>query len=63
MDMLNPNEAPRSSHVAQCLAGDVPVIAASDYVKTLPEQLRGSIQRPIMYWAPMDLAAAIRVKN
>ena len=45
-NMLNPNEAPRSSHVAQCLAGDVPVIAASDYVKTLPEQLRGSISAP-----------------
>jgi pyruvate dehydrogenase E1 component len=33
---LHPNESPRRSHVASCLAGDAPVIAASDYVRAYP---------------------------
>ncbi len=34
------------SHVGRLLAGDVPVVAASDYMKALAEQLRGSIRAP-----------------
>ncbi len=45
-NLLHPAETPRESYVAQCLAGDVPVIAATDYVKAIPEQLRGSIDAP-----------------
>lgn len=45
-NMLHPEEDPRQSYVASCLAGDAPVVAASDYIKSLPEQLRGSISAP-----------------
>jgi len=45
-NMLHPDEAPRVSYAAECLAGDSPVIAASDYMKAVPEQLRGSIGAP-----------------
>ena len=45
-NMLHPEETPRLSYAAQCLQGNAPVIAASDYVKSLPEQLRGSIAAP-----------------
>ena len=42
-NMLHPDEAPRTSYAAQCLQGDTPVIAASDYMKAVPEQLRSCI--------------------
>jgi len=45
-NLLHPEEAPRQSYVAQCLEGDVPVIASTDYMKSIPEQLRGSIAAP-----------------
>ncbi len=45
-NLLNPAEAPRTSHVAECLSGETPVVAASDYVKAIPEQLRGAIDAP-----------------
>lgn len=34
---LHPDAAPRSSHVATCLAGDAPVVAASDSVRAWPQ--------------------------
>ncbi|MCK6434643.1 MAG: alpha-ketoglutarate dehydrogenase [Burkholderiaceae bacterium] len=34
---LHPGEAPRRSHIGQCLTGDEPVIAASDYVRAWPQ--------------------------
>ena len=45
-NLLHPEEPPRVSYVAQCLAGGAPVIAASDYMKSIPEQLRSSIAAP-----------------
>ena len=45
-NLLHPDEEPRTSYAAECLAGEAPVIAASDYVKAVPEQLRGSITAP-----------------
>jgi pyruvate dehydrogenase E1 component len=35
-NMLHPLEAPRSSHVVSCLAGDDVVVAATDYVRAYP---------------------------
>ena len=35
-----------TSHVERCLKGDRPVIASSDYVKAVPEQLRSAIKAP-----------------
>ena len=43
---LHPEEPERVSFVAEQLAGDAPVIAASDYMKSLAEQVRGYISAP-----------------
>ena len=45
-NLLNASELPRRSYVAECLVGEAPVVAASDYVKAIPEQLRGCIEAP-----------------
>lgn len=45
-NLLHPDEPPRQSYAAQCLAGDAPVVAATDYVKAIAEQLRGSLSAP-----------------
>jgi pyruvate dehydrogenase E1 component len=44
-NMLHPEAAPRRSYVAECLAGRPagPVIAATDYVKTYPDQIRAFV--------------------
>ena len=42
-NLLHPEEAPRVPYVAQCLAGDEPVIAATDYMRAYSEQVRGHI--------------------
>jgi pyruvate dehydrogenase E1 component len=34
---LHPRERPRASHLEQCLPGDAPIIAASDYVRAYPQ--------------------------
>ena len=36
---LAPEGAPRSSHLERCLAGDAPIVAASDYVRAVPQML------------------------
>ncbi len=45
-NLLNPAETPKQSYAAQCLAGSAPVIAATDYVKAIPEQIRSSLNAP-----------------
>ena len=45
-NLLHPAEPPRQSHVASLLAGSAPVIAASDYVKTVPDAIRSHIDAP-----------------
>ncbi len=45
-NLLHPAEPPRRNHAAACLAGDAPVVAATDYVKTVPEAIRGNIDAP-----------------
>ena len=45
-NMLHPMEAPRQSHVEQCLAATTgPVIAATDYIKMFAEQIRPFVKR------------------
>jgi len=45
-NMLNPQAAPRLSHVETCLADSRgPVIASTDYVRALPEQIRAFVPR------------------
>jgi len=45
-NILHPDEAPRLAYAAQCLQGDTPVVAASDYMKAVPEQLRSCVSAP-----------------
>ncbi len=45
-NLLHPDEAPRASHVEHCLADTRgPVIAATDYVRALAEQIRPFVPR------------------
>jgi pyruvate dehydrogenase E1 component len=45
-NLRNPAAAPRRSHVERCLAEtDGPVVAATDYVRAFPEQIRPYVQR------------------
>lgn len=48
------------SHLRRCLAGDAPVIAASDYVRAWPQLIAEYVEAPISPWAPMASGAAIR---
>jgi pyruvate dehydrogenase E1 component len=41
-----PEETPRRSYVAECLAGAEPVIAASDYVRALPQMIASYLEAP-----------------
>jgi pyruvate dehydrogenase E1 component len=43
---LHPDQPRRQSHVARCLAGNSPVIAASDYVRAWPQLIAGSFDAP-----------------
>jgi len=45
---LHPLETPRSSHVAQCLGPDLPVIAATDYVRAVPQLIASYIDAPLV---------------
>ncbi len=45
---LHPSEKPRISHAARCLnPTEGPIVAASDYMKALPDLLSGYLNRPI----------------
>ena len=43
---LHPTDEPRTSHVQQCLAGDTPVIAATDYIRAWPQLIAGHLRGP-----------------
>ena len=45
-NLLHPAEEARRSHVAECLDGDWPVIASTDYVKAHAESIRGHFAAP-----------------
>ncbi|MDN3923203.1 alpha-ketoglutarate dehydrogenase [Roseateles violae] len=44
---LHPEAAPRRSHVANCLDGAAPVIAASDYVRAWPQLIASYVDAPL----------------
>jgi pyruvate dehydrogenase E1 component len=45
---LNPDQEPRAPYIAECLAGEeIPVVAASDYVKALAESVTRWIPGPV----------------
>ena len=45
-NLLHPEAPPKRSYVAELFSGDAPVVAASDYQKSLPEQIRGAVTAP-----------------
>jgi len=45
---LHPQEASRCSHLQHCLAGDSPIIAASDYVRAWPQLVGSYLQAPFV---------------
>ncbi|MDT8447705.1 MAG: pyruvate dehydrogenase (acetyl-transferring), homodimeric type [bacterium] len=45
---LHPDQKPRSCHLARCLEQGLPVVAASDFVKTYPEQIRPWVRGPLV---------------
>ena len=45
-NLLHPGEKPRRSYVGQCLEGDVPVVAATDYVRRHAESIRAYFDAP-----------------
>ena len=45
-NLLHPEQAPRASFVASELHGEAPVIASSDYMKSLAEQIRPFVSAP-----------------
>ena len=44
--LLHPEAPPKRSYAAELFAGDAPIVAASDYQKSLAEQLRGDLTAP-----------------
>ena len=45
-NLLHPGAEPRRGHVGRCLDGDVPVVAATDYIRTQAESIRGHFDAP-----------------
>jgi pyruvate dehydrogenase E1 component len=45
-NLLHPEAEPRVPYVAECLAGDAPVIASTDYMKAYAEQVRPYLSAP-----------------
>ena len=45
-NLLHPEQPPRVSYVSQVLAGEAPVVASSDYMKSLAEQIRPFVAAP-----------------
>ncbi len=45
-NMLHPTEPLQHSYVSECLEGDIPVVAATDYVKLHAEAIRGFLGAP-----------------
>jgi pyruvate dehydrogenase E1 component len=43
---LHPLEAPRQSHLASCLTEETPVVAASDYVRAVPQLIATHVRAP-----------------
>ena len=43
---LNPDAGIEPSHVARCLAGSAPVVAATDYVRAVPQQIAEYVDAP-----------------
>jgi pyruvate dehydrogenase E1 component len=45
---LHPGHQPRMSHLETCLAGDAPIIAATDYVRAYPQLIASHVRGPYL---------------
>ncbi|MEW5903559.1 MAG: pyruvate dehydrogenase (acetyl-transferring), homodimeric type [Pseudomonadota bacterium] len=45
-NMLHPEAKPRTSYVEQCLDAKLPVVAATDYIRAYPDQIRSYVKAP-----------------
>ena len=45
-NMLHPEEQPRVPYVAKCLAGEIPAVAATDYIRLHAESIRAHVRAP-----------------
>ncbi len=45
---LHPQQAAHQSHVQQCLAGEAPIVAASDYVRAWPQLVASYVRAPFV---------------
>ena len=45
-NLLHADESPRRAHVSECLAGNAPVVAATDHVRACAESIRGCFDAP-----------------
>ena len=45
---LRPDAAPRRSHVGRCLSGALPVVAATDYVRAVPQLVAEYVDAPYL---------------
>jgi pyruvate dehydrogenase E1 component len=45
---LHPKDTARTSHVGECLEGDAPVIAATDYVRAWPQLIASYVRAPFV---------------
>ncbi len=43
---LQPTREPKESHLEECLSGDAPIIAATDYVRAYPQMIASYISAP-----------------
>ena len=46
-NLLHPEAEPRRSYISEMLAGNDPVVSASDYQKSLAEQIQGGLTAPL----------------
>ncbi|MEM7096952.1 MAG: pyruvate dehydrogenase (acetyl-transferring), homodimeric type [Pseudomonadota bacterium] len=45
-NLLNPDAEPKTPYVSRCLDGQAPIVASSDYMKSVAEQIRGCVSAP-----------------
>jgi pyruvate dehydrogenase E1 component len=45
-NQLHPTDEPKESHLNQCLAGDAPIVVATDYVRAYPQMIASYLRAP-----------------
>jgi pyruvate dehydrogenase E1 component len=45
-NLLHPKDEPRESHLNELLAGDAPIVAATDYVRAYPQMIASYLSAP-----------------